>query len=82
MNKVQKLCAATVLLFVLTGSAVAGHIGTDAVPPPPPPPDASATTEPGHIGTDRTTDSTETTVETDTLVTEIALSLLRLLAVV
>ena len=82
MNKVQKLCAAMVLLFVLTSSAVAGHIGTDAVPPPPPPPATSTTTaEPGHIGTDVTTDSTETTVE-NSLVTEIALSLLQLLAVV
>lgn len=81
MNKVQKLCAATVLLFVLTSSAVAGHIGTDAVPPPPPPASAT-TTEPGHIGTDATTDSTETTIETATLVTEVALRLLQLLAVV
>ncbi len=77
MKKIQGLCAAIMLLFALTGSALAGHIGTEAVPPPPPPPASATTTEPGHI----TTDAAESLVEPETLVTEITLSLLQLLSV-
>ena len=78
MKKLQQLCAATTLLFVLSLSAFAGNIHTNVVDPPPPPPESATTTEPGHI----TTDSTENPTETNTLVTEITLSLLQLLSVV
>jgi hypothetical protein len=81
MKKIQKLCAATMLLFALTGSALAGHIGTDKTPPPPPPLSATATA-PGHIGTDATAYPTQDPTESETLLTEITLSLLRLLAVI
>lgn len=78
MKKLQELCTALVLVFVLTGSAMAGHIGTDAVPPPPPPPDASAViAEPDDIPTDRTVCPI---AESESLVSEITLGLLRLLS--
>jgi hypothetical protein len=79
MKKLQQLCAATMLLFVLSLSALAGNIHTNAVnPPPPPPPESATTTEPGHI----TTDSAENPTESNTLITEITLSILQLLSVV
>lgn len=78
MKKLQQLCAATTLLFVLSLSALAGNIHTNVVDPPPPPPESATTTEPGHI----TTDSTENPTESNTLITEITLSLLQLLSVV
>lgn len=78
MKKLQQLCAATTLLFVLSLSALAGNIHTNVVDPPPPPPESATTTEPGHI----TTDSTENLTESNTLITEITLSLLQLLSVV
>ena len=82
MKRIQEVCAATMLLFVLTGSVLAGHITTDAVPPPPPPPPASATaTAPGHITTDATSSGTESTIESEPLLTELTLSLLQLLSV-
>jgi hypothetical protein len=76
MKKIRGLCAATTLLIVLSVSVVAGDISTNAVPPPPPPASATAT-EPGHI----TTAETESTIESETLIAEITLSLLQLLAV-
>jgi hypothetical protein len=82
MKKLQKLCAATMLLFVLTATALGGHITTGVVDPPPPPPQSATTTDPGHITTDATTDSTQNLSLSDTLVTEITLSLLQLLSVV
>jgi hypothetical protein len=78
MKKLQQLCAATTLLSVLSLSALAGNIHTNVVDPPPPPPESATTTEPGHI----TTDSTENPTESNTLITEITLSLLQLLSAV
>ena len=51
MKKLQQLCAATTLLFVLSLSALAGNIHTNVVPPPPPPPASATATEPGDIST-------------------------------
>lgn len=79
MKKLQQLTAATTLLFVLSLSTLAGEIHTDAIPPPPPPPPVSAmtTSEPGEISTG----TTESGIESDTLITEIALNILQLLSV-
>jgi hypothetical protein len=78
MKKLQNLCAACALLFVLSVSVPAGNIHTDFVPPPPPPPPASAmAAEPVESGTV----VTQATVESDSLVTKITLSLLQLLSV-
>ncbi len=77
MKTLQRLCAATILLFVLSLSAVAGDITTNVVSPPPPPPAATYATEPGDIGTGETQNSL---VQKD-LLTEITLSLLQLLSV-
>jgi len=78
MKKLQQLCAATTLLFVLSLSALAGTIHTEAVPPPPPPPTASATaTKPDG----NTTDGAQSPVESQTLIAEITLSLFQLLTV-
>ena len=78
MKKLQQLCAATALLFVLSLSAFGGNIHTDAVPPPPPPPDAvTATTDAGEISTNVTGSS----VESETLIVEITLNILQLLSV-
>ena len=82
MKHLQKLCAAVTLLVVLSFSARAGEITTWGVAPPPPPPPASATaTEPGDITTDATGTGTESTIESETLLTELTLSLLQLLTV-
>ena len=81
MKRIQEVCAATMLLFVLTGSALAGHITTDAVPPPPPPPASATATAPGHITTDATSSGTESAIESEPLLTELTLSLLQLLSV-
>jgi hypothetical protein len=75
MKKLQQLCAATTLLFVLSLSALAGNIHTNVVDPPPPPPESATTTESGLS-------STDTATESNTLLTEITLSLLQLLSVV
>ena len=80
MKKLQQLCAATTLLFVLTVSALGGHITTGVADPPPPPQSATAT-DPGHITTDAT-DSTQNLIQSDTLVLDITLSLLQLLSVI
>jgi hypothetical protein len=74
MTTLRKLCAATTLLFALSLPALAGTIHTDAVPPPPPPP-ASMAVEPTEVPV------TETTSETESLITEITLSFLQLLSV-
>jgi hypothetical protein len=75
MKRIQKLCAATMLLLVLTGSVLAGHITTDRVPPPPPPPASAMVAE-----TDETT--TDGIAESESVLTEITLSLLQLLFVI
>ena len=79
MKHLRKLCTAVTLLFVLSLSAHAGEITIwGAAPPPPPPPPASATaTESGEI----TNWGTQSSVESDTLVTEVTLSILQLLPV-
>ena len=82
MKHLQKLCAAVALLVVLSFSARAGEITTWGVAPPPPQPPASATaTEPGDITTDATGNGTESTIESETLLTELTLSLLQVLSV-
>ena len=79
MNHVRKLCAAVTLLVVLSLSARAGEMTTWGVaPPPPPPPPASATAaEPDAVKSDGTTSS----LESETLVAEITMSILQLLSV-
>lgn len=78
MKKLQQLCAATTLLFVLSLSALAGNIHTNVVDPPPPPPESATITESGLSSTDTATDSDDA----NSLLTEITLSLLQLLSVV
>jgi hypothetical protein len=79
MKHLQKLCAAVTLLVVLSFSARAGEITTWGVAPPPP---ASATaTEPGNITTDATDNGTESAMGSESLLTELTLSLLQLLSV-
>lgn len=83
MKYLQKLCAAVTLLVVLSFSARAGEITTWGVaPPPPPPPPVSATAiEPGRITTDATDNGTESAIGSESLLTELTLSLLQLLSV-
>ena len=77
MTTLRKLCAATMLLFALSVSGLAGTIHTDAVPPPPPPP-ASAMA----VGSaDTTVPLTEKASETERLIAGISLSVLQLLSV-
>ena len=78
MKRIQELCAATTLLFVLSLSTLAGEIHTNAVPPPPPPPTTATATEQDEA----TTDGTQSASEYETLITEITLSILQLLSVV
>jgi len=78
MKKLKQLCAATTLLFVLSLPALAGEIHTNVVAPPPPPPASATASEPGDV----TTNATESSIESETLITELTLSLLQLLLVV
>jgi hypothetical protein len=78
MKRFQGLCAATTLLFVLTGSALAGEITTGAVSPPPPPSASAIITEP----CDTTTDEAGSAPQADSWFSEITLSLVQLLSVI
>jgi len=78
MKNLCKLCATVSLLFVFSLSARAGDITIWGVaPPPPPPPPVSMTSDPGEI----TTWGAQNTVESEPLLTELTLSLVRLLSV-
>lgn len=78
MKHLRKLSAAMTLLLVLSLSARAGEITIWGVAPPPPPPPASATTtDPGEM----TTWGAQSRPESETLVTEITLTILQLLPV-
>ena len=77
MKRIRELCAAATLIFVLSLSALAGEIHTNAVPPPPTPPASATATQPD----DATTDVTKSANEYETLITEITLSFLKLLSV-
>jgi hypothetical protein len=77
MKRLQQLFGATTLLVVLSVSTLAGEIHTNAVPPPPPPPASATASEPSEMSTG----ATESTVEPDTLITEITFSILQLLSV-
>ena len=77
MKKLRKLCAATVLLFVLSLSALAGTIHTNAVPEPTPTPPAATASEPDETSTG----GDESALEFESLFTEITVSLLQLLSV-
>jgi len=78
MKKLQELCAATALLFVLSVSVLAGNIHTPGVATPPPPPPEAAT----MTAANETSSGGEVTaIESETLFTEITVSLLQLLSV-
>jgi hypothetical protein len=77
MKKIQELAAALTLLVLLSTSALAGEMSTNVVPPPPPPASVTATA-PGEIPTG----APASAVDSDTLLTEITLSLLQLLSVI
>jgi hypothetical protein len=78
MKRIQELCAATTLLFVLSLSAFAGEIHTNVVDPPPPPPASARAT----ASDEATTDGIQSTTDYETLIPEITMSVLQLLLVV
>lgn len=82
MKKLHELCAATMLLILLSVSALAGEISTGVISPPPPPPASATVTAPGEIGTGATTVPAESQIESETLLSQLTLSLLRLLSVI
>jgi len=78
MKTLRNFCAAATLILMLSLPTMAGDITTWGVAPPPPPPPASATaTVPGDIPTWETQSSSES----EPLLTEITLSILQLLSV-
>jgi hypothetical protein len=77
MKKVRETCAAVALLILLSLPAMGGHIHTDAVPPPPPPPESATVSEPDE----NASGSTESAFESETLFTDITVSILQLLSV-
>ena len=77
MTTLRKLCAATMLLFALSVSGLAGTIHTDAVPPPPPPPVSAVT---GALN-DTVVPVTTPATESESLLVEITLSVFQLLSV-
>ena len=77
MKTLRSLCVAATLILMLSLPAMAGDMTTWGVAPPPPPPPASATaTAPGDIPTW----GTQSSLESESVVTEIALSVLQLLS--
>lgn len=80
MKKLRELCAAMMLLTLLSLSVRAGEISTGVVSPPPPPPASATATEPGHITTGEI--AGPSTLEANTLLTEITMSLLQLLSAI
>lgn len=76
MKRIQELCAATTLLFLLSLSTLAGEIHTNVVPPPP---SASVTVPEAD---EATTDGAQSTDDYETLITEVALNVLQLFSVV
>lgn len=80
MKTLRSFCAAATLILMLSLPAMAGDMTTWVVSPPPPPPPrpASATaTEPGDIPSW----GTQSSLESGPLLSEITLSILRLLSV-
>ena len=77
MKKLREVCAAAALLIMLSLPAMGGHIHTDAVPPPPPPPESAIAPDMGEASGG----SADSGLESDTLLTEIIVSTLRLLSV-
>lgn len=74
MKTLRALCAAATLIVMLSLPALAGDMTTWVVSPPPP---VSATaTEPGDIPTT----GTQSSLESEPLLTELTLSVLQLLA--
>lgn len=82
MKTIQKLCAAMTLIFVLSIAARAGEISTNVVSPPPPPSPTTTVAAPGEIGTGAATVPAENQVESETLLSQLTLSLLQLLLVI
>ena len=78
MTTFRKKFAAITLVFVLSVSALAGTIHTDAVPPPPPPPAASMAIQPNES----TAPVAGTASATGSLITEITLSFVQLFSVI
>lgn len=79
MNYLRQLCAAVALLFVLSLPARAGEItiwGIAPPTPPPPVPASASVTTPGEMTT------WGAYAESETLATEITVSILQLLSVV
>jgi len=77
MQNFQKLCAAVALIFVLSLPTLAGEITTMAVPPPPPPSASTMATEPNAIDNNEM----QSPSESDTLITDVTLTILHLLSV-
>lgn len=78
MKTLRSLCAAATLILMLSLPAMAGDIPIWGIAQPSPmPPPASATTKPGDIPTWQT----QSSLESESLLTEITLSVWQLLAV-
>lgn len=77
MKTLRSFYAAATLILVLSLPTMAGDITTWGVAPPPPPPASATATEPGDIPTW----GTESSSESEPLLTEITLSILQLLSV-
>ena len=77
MKTLRKLCAVVTLIFALSLPALAGDITTMVVPPPPPPSASAKATEPRDV------DSGEIqgAVESESLITELTLTIMQLLSV-
>lgn len=77
MKNVQNFCAAVTLMFLLSLPMVAGEITTMAVPPTPPPSASAIVSEPNDIRSDEIPSASES----DSLITEVTLTILQLLSV-
>jgi hypothetical protein len=79
MKTLRNFCAAATLIVMLSLPAMAGDMTTWGVtsPPPPPPPTSTTAMVPGDI----TTWGTQSSFESEPLLTEITLSVLQLLPV-
>lgn len=79
MKTLRNLCGAMILIMALSITSIAGEITTWVVSPPPPPPPATAT------ATEAITSPNvraQNVIDSETLLIELTLNLLRLLSVV
>lgn len=82
MNKLQRLCLATVFTFALTSATLGGEINTPGVAQPSPTPTASSAMAAGEIPINVSSSTSEVDAAQSNLLTDIALDFLQIMLTV